>query len=405
MLSERSAATVRATLPAIAESIDAITPLFYRRMFGARPELLRDLFNRGNQATGDQPRALAASIAAYAGYLVGDAPRPAELLDRIAHKHASLGIVPEQYPVVHEHLFAAIGEVLGDALTPEAAAAWDEVYWAMAGALIGEEAGLYRAAGVRAGDVWRRLRVAARREETADVAVLDLVSADRSPLPAARAGQYVAVQVALPDGARQIRQYSLVSAPGAGQWTVAVKHERGGPAAPDGEVSTRIHTTVRTGDTLDVSLPFGGLTLQPGDGPLLLASAGIGCTPMTAMLRGLVAEGSQRQVTVVHADRSPGAHAFAAEQAGLVAALPAAQQVLFYEEPGSSGARQGLADFSGLDLPAGLTAYLCGPRPFMSAARGALLRAGVPAAAVRHETFGPDVLDAAPAPALQAGGV
>lgn len=118
MLSDRSTATVRATLPAVGAAIGDIAGLFYEKLFEAHPELLRDLFNRGNQASGDQRTALAGSIAAFATALVEHpGTRPDVMLDRIAHKHASLGVTPEQYEVVHTHLFAAIADVLGDAVT------------------------------------------------------------------------------------------------------------------------------------------------------------------------------------------------------------------------------------------------------------------------------------------------
>jgi nitric oxide dioxygenase len=121
---------VRATLPLVGEHIEEIAPVFYRRMFTAHPELLRDTFNRGNQAQGAQQKALAASVATYATLLVTpDAPSPAALLSRIGHKHVSLGITEEQYGIVHEHLMAAIVEVLGaDVVTGDVAAAWDAVY-------------------------------------------------------------------------------------------------------------------------------------------------------------------------------------------------------------------------------------------------------------------------------------
>lgn len=158
MLSEQSAATVRATLPAVGAAIGEITERFYAGLFAAHPDLLRDVFNRGNQAAGTQRQALAGSIAAFATRLVEHTPerpqapglpqdRPDAMLTRIAHKHASLGIAPEQYAVVHEHLFAAIADVLGEAVTPEVAAAWDEVYWLMANALIAIERRLYEESG------------------------------------------------------------------------------------------------------------------------------------------------------------------------------------------------------------------------------------------------------------------
>ncbi|MFF8507485.1 globin domain-containing protein [Streptomyces sp. NPDC015492] len=389
MLSEQAVPIVRATLPAVGGALDRITERFYDRLFAARPELLRDLFNRGNQAGGEQQKALAGAIAAFAGALL-ERPdeRPDAMLSRIAHKHASLGVTSAQYKTVHEHLFAAIAEVLGEAVTPEVARAWDEVYWLMANALIALEARLYRRTGVPEGEVWRSMEIAERREETPDTVSLVLRHPDGTPTPPFRPGQYVSVRVPLPDGARQIRQYSLSAAPGRSQWRITVKRVAGEPA---GEVSARLHDRARAGDVLTVSAPFGDLVLPEGEGPLLLASAGIGSTPMLSMLDHLVSTGSTRPVVVVHADRSPAAHAHAAELRRLVASLPGGTLHLWYEEPGDSAARTGRADVTTLDLPAGVTAYLCGPLPFLRTVRGDLLGRGVAAADVHYEVFGPDL--------------
>jgi nitric oxide dioxygenase len=139
MLSTTSAQVVKATLPVIGAAIGDVTAVFYKRMLAAHPQLERDLFNRGNQAQGDQQSALAGAIAAYATLLVTEDGRdPLEVLGRIAHKHASLGVTEDQHPIVHGHLFAAIVEALGDAVTPEVASAWDEVYWHM-GQVTGHE--------------------------------------------------------------------------------------------------------------------------------------------------------------------------------------------------------------------------------------------------------------------------
>ncbi|GHA90715.1 globin domain-containing protein [Streptomyces termitum] len=389
MLSEQAVPVVRATLPAVGGALDQITERFYGRLFAAHPELLRDLFNRGNQANGEQRKALAGSIATFAVALLEHPDtRPDALLSRIAHKHASLGVTADQYKIVHEHLFAAIVEVLGEAVTPEVAQAWDEVYWLMANALIAIESRLYQEAGVADGEVWRPVRISERRDETADTASFVLTDTDGAPLPAFRPGQYVSVRVALPDGAHQIRQYSLSSAPGRDSWRITVKRVDGDPA---GEVSTWLHGNARTGDVLEVSAPFGDLVLPEGDAPLLLASAGIGSTPMLAMLDHLAATGDRRPVVVVHADRSPEAHAHVAELRELVGALPEGSLHLWYEEPGASGARAGLADVTALELPAGTSAYLCGPLPFLRAVRGDLVASGVAAADVHYEVFGPDL--------------
>ena len=160
MISQSALSTVRETLPVVGAAIGDITPIFYKRMFTARPDLLRDLFNRGNQAQGEQQKALAGAIAAYASLLVSDdAPNIDAMMSRIANKHASLGITEDQYPIVYEHLFAAIGEVLGDAATPEVVDAWTEVYWDMADALIAAERELYAEHDVEPGDVWSELKV------------------------------------------------------------------------------------------------------------------------------------------------------------------------------------------------------------------------------------------------------
>ncbi|MFJ6016206.1 globin domain-containing protein [Streptomyces sp. NPDC092952] len=393
MLSETSTATVRATLPAVGAAIGDIADLFYRKLFEAHPELLRDLFNRGNQASGAQRQALAGSIAAFATHLVEHPDtRPDVMLGRIAHKHASLGVTAAQYEIVHTHLFAAIAEVLGDAVTPEVAAAWDEVYWLMANALIAIEERLYAQQGVVAGDVWRDWEVVSRVEETDDVATFRIRPADGAPAPDFRPGQYVSVQVELADGAHQIRQYSLSSAPGSEVRSVTVKRVRGA-GAPDGEVSNHLHAEVAAGDTLRVSAPYGDLALDASDAPVLLASAGIGCTPMLSMLEHLAATGHAAPVTVVHGDRSPADHALRVDHDRLTAKLPDAAAHFWYEtpEPGHPADRTGRVDLSGLGIAPGTRAYLCGPLPFMRSVRTQLLAEGVPASDIHYEVFGPDM--------------
>ncbi|MFC8527148.1 globin domain-containing protein [Nocardia sp. NPDC057227] len=391
MLSATATETVRATLPAVGAAIGDITALFYRRMFEAHPELERDLFNRGNQRQGQQQQALAGAIAAFAALQLEPDPARVELiLSRIANKHASLGIEPAQYEIVHTYLFQAIAEVLGAAVTPEVAAAWDEVYWLMAETLIAMEAELYRSAGVAPGAVWRTVRVRERRYESADTVSFVLTG---TALPTFAPGQYLSVAVRLPDGARQIRQYSLSSAPAAGDWRITVKRA--------GEVSNFLLDNVFEGDELQVTTPFGDLVLPDDDAPLLLISAGIGCTPMMGMLAHLADTGDPRPVSVLHADRALSSHAHRAELAELVERLPYAVMHRWYEELGSrapgAGLLAGRADLGEVTVAAGTRAYLCGPLPFMLGMRRALLERGVAAADIHYEVFGPDSW--APAPA------
>ncbi|GAA4872958.1 globin domain-containing protein [Kitasatospora terrestris] len=390
MLSPKAAETVRATLPAVGGAIGEITPLFYDKLFAAHPELLRDLFNRGNQANGTQRQALAGSIAAFATALVEHPDvRPDAMLARIAHKHASLGVTAAQYRVVHTHLFAAIVEVLGDAVTPEVAAAWDEVYWLMANALIAIEKRLYEEAGAADGNSWREYRVRSRQTETAEVAAFAVQPADGGPVPAFRPGQYVSVQVELADGARQIRQYSLVGGD-EGALRFAVKRVDGEPA---GEVSRHLHTEVREGDLLRISAPFGDVQLDSAERPVVLVSAGIGCTPMIGMLADLAARGSERRVIAVHGDRDPASHAFRAELEQYTGKLAAGESHVWYEQPADDrpAERTGFVDLAALDLPTDATAYLCGPLPFLRAARAQLVEAGLNPADIHYEVFGPDL--------------
>ncbi|MFI6156438.1 globin domain-containing protein [Kitasatospora sp. NPDC051170] len=392
MLSAKSAEVIEATLPVVGGAIGEITPRFYDRLFAAHPELLRDLFNRGNQANGTQRQALAGSIAAFASALVAHPDRrPDAMLARIAHKHVSVGITDAQYAIVHEHLFAAIVEVLGEAVTPEVAAAWDEVYWLMANALIAIEDRLRAetAAGGEGGDpadLWRPYTVVTRYQETDAVTTFVVRPADGRPVPASRPGQYVSVRVRLADGAHQIRQYSLSGrADGALRFTV--KREDGG------EVSGHLHDHLHTGDTVELAPPLGDIALVEGDGPVLLASAGIGNTPMTAMLDHLAASGSTRRIVSVHGDRDQLSHAFRADLEQLTAKLPDATAHVFYERPLGDwpAGRTGLVDLSTVEVPAGTTAYLCGPLPFLRSVRQQLLTAGVRAADIHYEVFGPDL--------------
>jgi hemoglobin-like flavoprotein len=213
MLSDQNRPVIEATLPVVGEHIGKIAERFYGHMFTEHPELLDGTFNRGNQASGEQQQALAGSVAAFASSLIQTPERvPENLLSRIAHKHASLGIRPDQYQVVHDNLMWAIVDVLGDAVTAEVAAAWDEVYWLMGNALINQERGLYSARGVRPETVWRDWQVERKIRETADVVTFVVKRIDDRLVKTSLPGQYVTVRMRMPDGVRQPRQYSLTRA-------------------------------------------------------------------------------------------------------------------------------------------------------------------------------------------------
>jgi len=384
---------VQATAGVVAQHAEAITARFYPRMFDEHPELLR-VFNQGNQATGEQSRALAASVVAYAVQLIDpDAPSFHHVMRRIAYKHVSLGIRPEQYTIVGHHLLAAVGEVLGDAVTPEIAAAWDEVYWLFATQLIAEEARLYQQADVDPAHPVRPYRVIRRIEEVQDVVSLVLEPADGAGLPAIVPGQYVSVFVDFPDGDRQPRQYTVSSTAMGTRLQITIRRVKGAHGAPDGRVSSFLLDEVASGDVLEVSAPAGDFVVQSSDSPLLLASAGAGITTVLPIVEHIARTQPQRKVIVAHADRTAQDHALRDTVLHVGRQIDDFTAYTWYEtvDSGDRRSTQGLMDLSEVPLPEELQVFTCGPLPFMRHVRSTLLARNVPASQIRYEVFGPDL--------------
>lgn len=400
MLSDTAYPVIQATLPVVGENIQEIASRFYKHMFAEHPELLNGLFNRGNQADGRQQQALAGSIAAFAGFLVNDPTHlPDHLLSRIAHKHVSLGLSPDQYHVVHDNLMWAIVDVLGEAVTPEVGAAWDEVYWLMANMLINKERGLYDAVRLGPETIWRTWRVAEKTRETADVVSFVVERIDEREVKPSLPGQYVTIRMQMPDGVLQPRQYSLTQADDGQHRRFAVKRVRG-EGTRDGEMSTFLHEHVDVGDEVTLSAPFGDVVLEYTDRPVVLASAGIGITPMAGMLSHLVKSNSQRKVMLLHADDSPASFALRGQVTADLAALPDASLTTWFLDPGAAGSpaegdggtvHSGFMNIRDMALPSDAEYYLCGPVPFMQAVRTALVGAGVRPKDIQYEVFGPDL--------------
>ena len=364
---------VKATLPVVGENIETIANTFYNMMFTAHPGLLRNTFNRGNQKSGEQQKALAASVATFATMLVNpNAPDPVELLNRIAHKHVSLGITEDQYQTVHDHLLAAVAEVLGEAVTPKVAEAWSAVYWIMAGILIDHEKILYASDGVEPGDVFREAKVIEKNELTERVTEYVLEGNFTEPQP----GQYTSVGVKLPDGARQLRQYSIIGGDST-QYRIAVE--------TDGEVSNHLREAVIVGDTIEATLAAGELVLQDSDRPAVLISSGIGSTPMVGMLAYLAQNNANREVLYLHADDSAESWA----QEGHIRAL--AGQLDNCQLVSASRSEGQLLDVSAHNL-VGADVYICGGNTFLQAIRTGLdgLEHDAKPASVKFELFSPN---------------
>ncbi|GAA4660753.1 globin domain-containing protein [Arthrobacter cryoconiti] len=384
MLSEKSRPLISATLPLVGSRMGAITPNFYSRMFAAHPELLDGLFSRANQGNGEQQKALAGSIAGFATALIANPDViPEQMLSRIAHKHTSLGITEDQYQIVYKYLFEAIAEELADVITAEIAEAWTEVYWLMADALLKIERGLY---ALQANDkIWMPWTIVEKIPAGTDCITFVLEPADDTPVTVARPGQFVSVKVPVSDGLLQCRQYSLSAAVDSTTHRIfTTKRDDGG------EVSPVLHNAINVGDVIELSNPYGDVTFDDGDGPVVFATAGIGCTPSASALRSLVDNGGDREVLVLHAEKNLEAWALREQMTSDVDAIDGAQLQLWLEEP-ADGFHKGFMTLEGLDIPADASMYVCGPLPFMKAIRNQAINAGIPSTKIHYEVFGPDL--------------
>lgn len=398
MLTESQREIIRATVPALRLHGERITALFYRDLFAAHPALL-DIFNPVNQHPGGQARNLAASILAYAAN-IDRLDRLGGMVEHIAHKHGSLEVRPEQYPIVGQYLLGAIAQVLGDGATDAVLDAWAAAYGLLADIMIGREAQLYAAGAAARWNGYKTCIVVKKEPESDSMVSLYLTAADGTPLPPFRPGQYLGVKLRVPGQTNdQIRQYSLSTAPGGRFYRITVRRELSiGGLSPDGLVSAYLHDGIREGDTLGIHAPLGDFTLdETTDRPVVLLSAGSGITPMISMLEYLA--GGPRPILFLHATPSRAHHAFGAHVRRLAAGRPGIQAAIFYETVTADDVAGIHHDERGriteaalaLRLPAGeCDFYACGPLGFMQAVEGVLDRLGVPKVRRHSEVFVPD---------------
>jgi ferredoxin-NADP reductase/MOSC domain-containing protein YiiM/ferredoxin len=240
---------------------------------------------------------------------------------------------------------------------------------------------------------FRRLTVTAIEPEGEDVISIRLEDPDGAPLPAPSPGQYLTLRIQPGDAQRSLlRNYSLSGPPDAGYYRIAVKRE------PNGAASGYLHTRLAVGDQLDIAAPRGTFILDRTHAPVLLISAGIGVTPVLAMLQALAAEHVDREVWWLHGARSGRDHAFAAETRALLASLPNVRTHLCYSRPGpddrtgrdfDSAGRLTASLLTKLETPRNAEAYLCGPTPFMEEISAGLAAMGIEASCIHTEPFGP----------------
>lgn len=239
---------------------------------------------------------------------------------------------------------------------------------------------------------FRQLRVARIDRECESVLSLTLEATDGASLSASLPGQFVVLRLQPePSAPLLLRSYSLSGDPAASRYRITVKREVNGVA------SSYIFENVGVDSLLDVSAPRGTFTLREGAGPVAFLSAGVGVTPVLAMLHALVGQSSNREIWWLYGARNRAEHPFAKETHDLIGSLPHGHIVVRYSRPGSGDSVGADFDAAGrwtreaiaaLDLPPGADCYLCGPSGFLRDLSSGLLDLGVSPDRVHKEVFG-----------------
>jgi nitric oxide dioxygenase len=401
MLQPKTIEIIKAITPLVAANAETITRRFYQLMFTGDPQV-KAFFNQAHQHSGGQQRALAGAICAYFANIDNLAVLgPA--VNLIAHKHCSLGIKPEHYPIVGKHLLAAIKDVMGDAATDEILGAVGEAYGFLADVCIKREEEIYKEQREAEGG-WNGYRkfVVDRKERESDIVTsFYLKPADGGSLPSFVPGQYVTVHIDHPTTPTSPRNYSLSDCPGTGYFRISVKREpKLVENAPDGLISNYLHDQVHVGDQIDLGPPCGEFTLSPQtakEEPIVLVAGGIGVTPLLSMAKSL-AKNSRTPVYFLQAARNSQVHALAKEVRGLQDQASNILTHVIYDQPLAEDMANGHCDSVGTISKTFLqqlvpvdraTFYFCGPKPFMQSVYSDLKQLGVPEDRIQFEFFGP----------------
>jgi ferredoxin-NADP reductase/MOSC domain-containing protein YiiM/ferredoxin len=240
---------------------------------------------------------------------------------------------------------------------------------------------------------FRPLRVSAICRESAQVMSIRLEADHHALLPAPLPGQYLTLRIPGAGDPPPLRSYSLSGELGAGSYRISVKREE------QGSVSRWLHDHIQPGSVVEAAAPRGDFYLIEAVNPVVLISAGIGVTPVLAMLHGLSAAHSGREIWWLHTTRNHETQAFATEVATLIESLPNARQQVFYTQKHNRLDRSAI---TALGLPGDADAYLCGPTQFMTDMRDALTAAGLDPVRIHSELFGalppinPGIVDGSP---------
>lgn len=387
MASPKTLEIVKSTVPVLEEHGTAITTVFYKNMFNEHPELL-DIFNETNQKLGRQQTALATTVLAAAKHL----DKLATLLPQvtqISHKHRALQILPEHYPIVGHHLIGAIKEVLGEAANDDIIGAWTEAYDEIASVFIQIEHGMYEA------EMWQGFApftITEKYEAATDIAAFTVVPAEGSSVDLSKlnltAGQYITVKTDPKDSSHTaLRHYSLYSASNDKGIQFAVRRDNRNEH--NGLVSNHLHDNLTVGDTISLSAPAGDFVLnqdlvKQNDIPLVLMSAGVGVTPILAMLEKQVTANPKRPITWVYACQNEQHHAFNEQVDKLLEKAENVEKHIFYFNEGQILDEAWLAN-----LPKPADIYVCGSMMFMDSMIDGLMALDHGVDSVHYEPFGP----------------
>lgn len=387
---------IKATVPVLREHGEKISTRFYQLLFENHPEL-KNIFNQTNQRKGVQQKALAGTVYAAAAN-IDNLEAIIPKLKSISHKHTSLNIKPEHYPIVGKYLLLGIKDVLGDAATDDIIIAWEKAYGVIADVFISIEKEMYTETENTTGG-WldfRDFRVTKKIVESDVITSFYLEPVDGNPFPAYQAGQYITVKAEIEEEPHNhMRQYSLSCAPGEESYRISVKREDAHGDNPAGVVSSFLHEKMNVGSVLPISAPGGEFVLDLEDTrPLVLMSGGVGLTPMMSMLETVIKEQPEREVIFIHAARSGKVHAMKDRVNEITNANDNVTNYTVYDSPETDDQydKAGYIDAAWLAtiLPTNNAAfYFCGPKGFMRAAYLNLKEQKVADSDIHYEFFGP----------------